>query len=82
MSRIWGVESYGDRANVDLQIGRVILADAFDGFLLCHPTNCIVSKKLEDLDLNANLRLTWLRHNDSALLKEFAAITRQVASKH
>ena len=32
MSRIWGVEGHGDRANVDLQIGGVILADTFDGF--------------------------------------------------
>jgi hypothetical protein len=40
----------------------------------------VVFKQLEDFDLAANLQLTWLRQNDSALLKEFVAATRQVAS--
>jgi DNA-binding transcriptional LysR family regulator len=48
---------------------------------LCHPSDGVVFKKLENLDLAANLQLTWLRHNDSALLKEFTATTRQVATK-
>ena len=36
------------------------------------PSGWRVFKKLENLDLAANLRLTWLRHNDSALLKELS----------
>ena len=56
-------------------IGVAIIPDPF-----CRPDR-VVFKKLEDLDLAANLRLTWLRHNDSALLKEFTAATRQVAPK-
>ena len=56
-------------------IGVAIIPDPF-----CRPAG-VVFKKLEDLDLAANLRLTWLRHNDSALLKEFIAATRQVAPK-
>jgi DNA-binding transcriptional LysR family regulator len=56
-------------------IGVAIIPDPF-----CRPAG-VVFKKLEDLDLSANLRLTWLRHNDSALLKEFTAATRQVAPK-
>ena len=56
-------------------IGVAIIPDPF-----CRPAR-VVFKKLEDLDLAANLRLTWLRHNHSALLKEFAAIARQAASK-
>ena len=47
---------------------------------LCHPSDSVVFKKLLDLDLAANLQLTWLRNNDSALLKEFTATTRQVAT--
>src|SRR6516165_1437855 len=54
-------------------IGVAIIPDPF-----CRPAG-VVFRKLEDLDLAANLRLTWLRHNDSALLKEFTAATHQVA---
>jgi len=54
-------------------IGVAIIPDPF-----CRPGR-VVFKRLEDLDLAANLRLTWLRHNDSALLKEFMAATRQIA---
>jgi DNA-binding transcriptional LysR family regulator len=46
---------------------------------LYHCSHCVVFKKLEDLDLAANLQFVWLRHNDSALLKEFTVTTRQVA---
>jgi DNA-binding transcriptional LysR family regulator len=46
---------------------------------LCHLSDCVVFKKLQDFDLAANLQLTWLRHNDSALLKEFTSTARQVA---
>jgi DNA-binding transcriptional LysR family regulator len=56
-------------------IGVAIIPDPF-----CRPAR-VVFKKLEDLDLPADLRLMWLRHNDSALLKEFTAAARQVASK-
>jgi hypothetical protein len=31
---------------------------------LCNPSDRVVFKKLEDLDLGANLQLTWLRNND------------------
>ena len=54
-------------------IGVAIMPDPF-----CRPAH-VVFKKLEDLDLAANLRLTWLRHNDSTLLKEFAQAARRVA---
>src|SRR5262249_33192605 len=40
-------------------IGVAIIPDPF-----CRPAR-VVFRKLEDLDLAANLRLTWLRHNDS-----------------
>ena len=56
-------------------IGVAIIPDPF-----CRPAG-VVFRKLEDLDLAANLRLTWLLHTDSALLKEFTAATRQVAPK-
>jgi len=56
-------------------IGVAIIPDPF-----CRPAR-VVFKKLDDLDLAANLRLTWLRHNNSALLKEFTATARQVAPK-
>jgi DNA-binding transcriptional LysR family regulator len=56
-------------------IGVAIMPDPF-----CRPDR-VVFKKLEDLDLAANLRLTCLRHNDSALLKAFTVATRQVAPK-
>jgi DNA-binding transcriptional LysR family regulator len=46
---------------------------------LYHCSRCVVFKKLEDLDLAANLQFVWLRHNDSALLKEFTGTTRQMA---
>ena len=54
-------------------IGVAIIPDPF-----CRPGG-VMFKKLEDLDLAADLRLTWLHHNDSALLKEFIAAARQVA---
>ena len=54
-------------------IGVAIIPDPF-----CRPAS-VVFRKLEDLELAANLRLTWLRYNDSALLKEFTAAARQVA---
>jgi DNA-binding transcriptional LysR family regulator len=56
-------------------IGVAIIPDPF-----CRPPH-VAFKKLEDLDLPADLRLTWLRHNDSLLLKQFIAATRQVAPK-
>jgi DNA-binding transcriptional LysR family regulator len=56
-------------------IGVAIIPDPF-----CRPAG-VVFKTLEDLDLAADLRLTWLRHNDSALLKEFIAATDKVARK-
>ena len=52
-------------------IGIAILPDP-----LSHDLNRVVFKKPEDLTLAANLRLVWLRENDSALLKEFVAATR------
>jgi DNA-binding transcriptional LysR family regulator len=45
---------------------------------LCNPSDRVVFKKLDDFDLAANLQLIWLRDNDSELLKEFTAITREV----
>jgi DNA-binding transcriptional LysR family regulator len=45
---------------------------------LCHPSDRVVFKKLEDFDLAANLQLIWLRNNDSGLLKQFIAIARQL----
>ncbi len=48
---------------------------------LCQPSDRVVFKKLEDFDLAANLQLIWLRDNDSALLKEFTATTRQLTTK-
>ena len=35
----------------------------------------VVFKKLEDVDLAANLQFTWQPNNDSALLKELTAST-------
>jgi DNA-binding transcriptional LysR family regulator len=55
--------------------GVAIIPDPF-----CHPSDRVVFKQLEDFDLAANLQLIWLRKNDSSLLKEFTATTRQVAS--
>jgi DNA-binding transcriptional LysR family regulator len=52
-------------------IGIAILPDP-----LSHDLDRVVFKKPEDLTLAANLRLVWLRENDSALLKEFVAATR------
>ena len=52
-------------------IGTAILPDP-----LSHDLDRVVFKKPEDLTLAANLRLVWLRENDSALLKEFVAATR------
>ena len=54
-------------------IGIAILPDP-----LSHDLDRVVFKKPEDLTLAANLRLVWLRENDSALLKEFVASTRAV----
>src|SRR6516225_4039625 len=51
-------------------IGIAILPDP-----LSHDLDRVVFKKPEDLTLAANLRLVWLRENDSALLKEFVAAT-------
>ncbi len=48
---------------------------------LCHCSDYVVFKELKDLELAANLQLVWLHHNDSALLKEFTATTRQVAPR-
>jgi DNA-binding transcriptional LysR family regulator len=56
-------------------IGVAIMPDPF-----CRPPGRVVFKKLEDFDLTANLLLTWLRDNDSSLLKEFIASTRKTAS--
>ena len=56
-------------------VGVAIIPDPF-----CRPPG-VVFKKFEDLDLEANLRLAWLRQNESSLLKEFTAVTRQVARK-
>jgi DNA-binding transcriptional LysR family regulator len=56
-------------------IGVAIIPDPF-----CRPAR-VAFKKLEDFDLPAGLRLTWLRHNESVLLKAFTAATRQVAPK-
>jgi DNA-binding transcriptional LysR family regulator len=44
---------------------------------LCHCSDRVVFKELGDLELAANLQLVWLRRNDSALLKDFAATARQ-----
>ena len=52
-------------------IGIAILPDP-----VSHDLDRVVFKKPEDLTLAANLRLVWLRDNDSALLKEFVAATR------
>jgi hypothetical protein len=46
---------------------------------MCWPSGCLVFKKLEDFDLTASFQLAWLRNNDSKLLKDFIATTRQVA---
>jgi hypothetical protein len=40
----------------------------------------VVTKKLEDFDLPANLHLTWLRQNHSPLLRDFVETTRQLAA--
>jgi DNA-binding transcriptional LysR family regulator len=47
---------------------------------ICWPSGCVVFKKLEDFELTASFRLTWLRRNDSPVLRDFIATTRQVAS--
>jgi DNA-binding transcriptional LysR family regulator len=52
-------------------IGVAILPDP-----LSHDSDRVVFKKLEDLNLAANLQLVWLRENDSTLLKEFVAAAR------
>ena len=46
----------------------------------CDGPKSVVFKQLEDFDIPANLHLTWLRRNDSPLLKDFIEITRQVAT--
>jgi DNA-binding transcriptional LysR family regulator len=48
--------------------------------LFSRPPIGVVLKTFEDFDLPANLHMMWLRRNDSALLKDFIATTRQVAS--
>jgi DNA-binding transcriptional LysR family regulator len=60
---------------VALGVGVAIIPDPF-----CRPAG-VVFRKLEDLDLAANLQLVWLRQNESAQLKEFTAVARQVAHK-
>jgi DNA-binding transcriptional LysR family regulator len=52
-------------------IGVAILPDP-----LSHDSDRVVFKKLEDLNLAANLQLVWLRENVSTLLKEFVAAAR------
>jgi DNA-binding transcriptional LysR family regulator len=47
---------------------------------ICWPAPGVVFKKLQDFDLTASFQLTWLRRNDSTLLRDFIAITRRVAS--
>jgi DNA-binding transcriptional LysR family regulator len=52
-------------------IGVAILPDP-----LSHDSDRVVFKKLEDLNLAANLQMVWLRENVSTLLKEFVAAAR------
>jgi DNA-binding transcriptional LysR family regulator len=47
---------------------------------LCWYSPCVALKKLKDLDLAASFQLAWLRRNDSALLRDFIATSRQVTS--
>ena len=47
----------------------------------CASLNGVVIRELEDFHLPANLHLTWLRRNDSALLRDFINTTRQVAAE-
>jgi DNA-binding transcriptional LysR family regulator len=46
----------------------------------CDSQKCVVIKKLEDFDLPANLYLTWLRRNDSQLLRDFVSSVRRIAT--
>jgi DNA-binding transcriptional LysR family regulator len=52
-------------------IGVAILPDP-----LCHDSDRVVFKELEDFNLAANLQLVWLRENDSTLLKQFVTAAR------
>jgi len=47
---------------------------------ICWHSNCVVFKPLEDFDLVASFQLTWLRRNESMLLRDFIDATRQVAA--
>src|SRR5262249_46695452 len=47
----------------------------------CYSPTRVVIRKLEDFDLPANLHLTWLRRNDSGLVRDFVEATRQVVAK-
>jgi DNA-binding transcriptional LysR family regulator len=47
----------------------------------CYSRGCVVIKKLADFDLPANLHLTWLRRNESGLLRDFVEATRHVVAK-
>ena len=47
----------------------------------CYSQGCVVIKKLEDFDLPANLHLTWLRRNQSGLLRDFVETTRRSVAK-
>ena len=46
---------------------------------ICWPAGCVVFKKVKDFDLTASFQLAWLHANDSKLLRDFIATTRQVA---
>jgi DNA-binding transcriptional LysR family regulator len=46
----------------------------------CSSSTCVVIKELQDFHLPANFHLTWLRRNDSALLRDFVTTARQVAA--
>jgi DNA-binding transcriptional LysR family regulator len=54
------------------RIGVAILPDP-----LSHDSDRVMFRKLEDFNLAANLRLVWLKENDSALLKEFVGAARR-----
>ena len=47
---------------------------------ICWPSGCVVFKRVKDFNLAASFQLAWLRANDSKLLRDFIATTRQVAS--
>jgi DNA-binding transcriptional LysR family regulator len=47
----------------------------------CFSPDCVAIKKLEDFDLPANLHLTWLRRNESELLRDFVEATRMAVAQ-